>query len=69
MELQAEAGLIRINFTPAECEQIQNIAVGAYERQSAKIAEEITSSTPALVALPPPNFVEGEEAEFSEMPF
>lgn len=68
MDIKTDAGTITVHFTTDECSRIQDIAVAAYIRQANKIAEELKTNTPALIALAAPE-PEGEEATFEEIPF
>lgn len=68
MDIKTDAGVVTVHFNEDECKRIQDIAVAAYIRQASKIVEELTTKTPALVALPAPE-PEGEEATFEEIPF
>lgn len=62
VDVKTEAGIIKVDFNEDECAEIQAVAVRAWVRKQAALAQAILADTPAIKSLPAPEY-----AEFTEV--
>ena len=69
MTVKTDVGEVQMEIPSDICHSLQNSLVEAWVLRQRKLAEEILTGTPALVALPAPKTPDIEDADFEEVPF